>query len=608
MTEHRAAESVLEEAGWTIPGLLQWRCARTPDLPALWDMVAPERWERTTWSEYSRAVVRLSAAIRRLGLLPGERIGIMAPSGKEWDFAQLAILAGGGVVIGLDPHGLDEQLREIAERCEFTGLVLAHPSQLTKFGEEARGRLRFVVSLDPDGDPRVIDFQGLLTVSASDGESMGNDWHLARPDAPATIIFTSGTTGEPKGIEYSHRQVCLAVLAILSAFPNVDPSCRLVCWLPLAQLFQRMINLSAIGRGVQTYYVPDPRQIMQHIGRIAPHLFIGVPRFYEKLHTGIQQAIRKQPAWRQSIVRWAMAIGNRHAASSREGCPQDFISRMAFALADRLVLRKLRDILGPNLQFMISGSAPMPLWLLEQFHAMGLPILEAYGISENIIPNTLNRPDAFRFGTVGRPALGSELRLAADGELLVRGAGVFDGYLGQRTPPASLDAEGFLATGDFGSIDADGYVTLSGRKAEIFKTSTGRRIAPVAIESILQQVPGLEYAVVFGAARPQPVVLLVINEETWQAGLQDSFKTTRAALVVAAKVLPEYQRPAGLLLSSRLLSIAHGELTPNLKLRRPTIETTHAHPLQELYSHLDTAGGQPFTAWSDDRQFYYCSA
>ena len=229
-------------------------------------------------------------------------------------------------------------------------------------------------------------------------------------------------------------------------------------------------------------------------------------------------------------------------------------------------------------------------------------------IGNRPIPNTLNRPDAFRFGTVGQAAPGSELRLAADGEVLVRGAGVFGGYHGQTTPPASLDTEGFLATGDFGSIDADGYLTLSGRKAEIFKTSTGRRIAPAAIESVLQQIPGLEHAVVFGAARPQPVVLLVINAETWQAGVPDSFKNIRLALEAAAKALPAYQRPAGVLFSSRLLSIANGELTTNLKLRRRSIETTHAPLLQELYRHLDTAAGQPFTAWSEDRQFCYCSA
>lgn len=604
MIEKRLPDRLIEEAGWTIPGLLQLRCACTPDLPALWDWLPPSGWSRTTWAEYARAVASLGAAFRRLGVQPGDRIGIMAPSGKHWDFSHLAVLAVGGTVVGLDPHGLDEQVREIARRCDFTGLVLEQPSQLAKFDDSARQRLRFVACFDPDGDQQVLDFQFLLAEAAPDDVA----WNLAQPDVPATIIFTSGTTGEPKGIEYTHRQVCLAVLGILSAFPDVDPSVRLVCWLPLSQLFQRMINLSAIGQGAQTYYVADPRQIMQHIEQVAPHLFVGVPRFYEKLYAGIRQAISRQPAWRQSLVRWAWGIGDRHAVAVREGRPQDFLSRWLFVLADHLVLRKLRGILGPDVRFMISGSAPMPLWLLEQFHAIGLPIFEAYGVSENIIPNALNHPAAFRFGTVGRVARGNELRLAEDGELLVRGPGVFSGYLGQQNPPASLDAEGFLATGDFGSIDRDGFVILSGRKAEIFKTSTGRRIAPAGIESVLQQMPGLEHAVIFGAARPQPVVLLILNEETWQNGVPENFAGVRAAAAAVVQVLPGYQRPAGLLLSARLLTIADGELTSNLKLRRRTIEATHAPMLADLYTHLDSANGESFAAWSVDRQYFYCSA
>ncbi|HPP46659.1 MAG TPA: AMP-binding protein, partial [Accumulibacter sp.] len=595
---------LIEDAEWTLPGILQQRCAHTPELPALWDCLPQENWGRTSWAEYTQAVARLATAFRRLGVQSGDRIGIMAPSGKHWDFAHLAILAAGGTVVGLDPHGLDEQMREIARRCEFTGLVLAQPAQMNKFDGSVRQKLRFVTCFDPDGDPQVLDFQQLL----SEPSPAGADWNLAQPDLPATIIFTSGTTGEPKGIAYSHRQVCLAILAILAAFPDVEPASRLVCWLPLSQLFQRMINLSAIGRGAQTYYVADPRQVMQHIERIAPHLFVGVPRFYEKLYVGIQQAIGRQPAWRQSLVRQAWAIGDQHATALRESRTQDFLSRCLFALADRLVLRKLRGILGPELRFMISGSAPMPQWLLEQFHAIGLPIYEAYGISENIIPNALNHPLAFRFGTVGRVARGSELRLAEDGELLVRGPGVFSGYLGQQSPPSSLDSEGFLATGDFGSIDGDGFVTLSGRKAEIFKTSTGRRIAPAGIESVLQRIAGLEHVVIFGASRPQPVVLLVLNEDTWRNGVSDTFAAVRTAAAAAAQALPGYQRPAGLLLSARLLTIADGELTANLKLRRRNIEATHAPLLAHLYANLDSANGKPFHNWSDDQQYFFCSA
>jgi len=597
-----AVDPVLAASGWTVPGLLRARSALTPDETALWHTAPDGRWVGRTWRAYEQAVAALGHGFRQRGLLPGERVGIMAPSCPEWDFAQLGILATGGVAVGLDPHAPDEHIREIARRCNFAGLLLAQPSLLDKLDQAVRQRLRFVVCLEAAGTEDVEPLAALL------GQAMpGEEWNQAQPDAPATIIFTSGTTGEPRGIEYSHRQMCLAASANLSAFPQVGPGSRLACWLPLSNLFQRMINLSAIGRGAQTFYVSDPREIMRYVGTIAPHLFIGVPRFYEKLYAGIEQVIAQQPAWQQALVHWALRVGDRHAAAGRAGRREGFGARLQFAVADRLVLQRLRGVLGTNLRFMVSGSAPMPGWLLERFHAIGLLVLEAYGVSENVIPMAINRPDRFRFGTVGRAAPGSEIRLAVDGELLVRGPGVFSGYLGDASSASPLDADGYLATGDFASIDGDGFISLIGRKSEIFKTSTGRRIAPTAIESCLQQVAQLEHIVVFGARRPQPVALLVLGEAIWQAGQANSFVDLRRRVAAASHALPAYQRPAGLMISTQPLTIGGGELTANLKLRRHAIEASHALGLQELYAHIDGAHGARFEAWSADRQTFLCS-
>lgn len=595
-------DAALEASGWTVPGMLLARNRLTPGNVALWQLSPTGEWVGSTWSDYCQAVAAASNGFRKLGLASGDRVGIMAASCREWDFVQLAVLAAGGVAVGLDPYGLDEHIREISCRCGFVGVVLAHPSLLDKIDDTVRQRLRFVVCLEAAGVAGVVPLAELLAEA-----HVGEEWNQALPDAAATIIFTSGTTGEPKGIEYSHRQMCLAASAILSAFPQVGEGSHLACWLPLSNLFQRMINLSAIGRGAQTYYVSDPREIMRYIQPIAPHLFIGVPRFYEKLHAGIQESISQQPAWQQSLVHWALGVGDRWAAAVRAGQTQGVRSRLEFALADWLALRKLRGALGPNLRFMISGSAPMPVWLLERFHAMGLPILEAYGVSENIIPVSINRPDCFRFGSVGRAAPGSEVRLAEDGELLVRGPGVFSGYLGEAPSGNPLDADGYLRTGDFASIDGEGFITLVGRKSEIFKTSTGRRIAPTSIEGPLQQVSQLEHAVVFGARRAQPVALLVVAEAGWLTGQNDSFQHVRGQVLEACRHLPAYQWLAGLLITAQPLTIAGGELTANLKLRRQVIEKRHASALHDLYAQIDSAKGMPFEAWSHDRQTFYCS-
>jgi long-chain acyl-CoA synthetase len=601
-------DALIECSGWTVPGMLAARAELTPDDSALCDLApSGEGWVGTTWEAYRQAVAVLSAGFRKLGVAAGDRVGIMAPSCREWDFAQLGILAAGGVAVGLDPYALDDQLRAVARQCNFVGLVLAHPSQLDKLDDALRERLAFVVCLDAAGVAGVASLAELLVTGDA-----GNDWNHAQPEAPATIIFTSGTTGEPKGIEYSHRQLCLAAAAILSVYADVAQGSRLVCWLPLSNLFQRMINLSAIGRGAQTYYVADPRTVMAYVKSIEPALFIGVPRFFEKLHASIQEVIAQQPAWQQKLVRWALQVGDRRAAAARAGRRQGVGSRLQFLVADWLALGKLRGVFGRQLRFMVSGSAPMPIWLLESFHAMGFLVLEAYGVSENILPVSLNAPEAFRFGSVGRAVPGCDVRLAEDGELLVGGPGVFSGYLGEEGATVSLsgqlDGDGYLASGDFASVDADGFITLIGRKSDIFKTSTGRRIAPASIESHLQQLPEVEQAVVFGTGRPQPVALLVLGVNAWQVGRQDSFRQLRAGLCEVNERLAEYQRPAGLLITARELTSADGDLTANLKLRRKVVEAKLSAQLLALFTLLDTARGAAFEAWSDDAQtFFYCS-
>jgi long-chain acyl-CoA synthetase len=585
---------MMESAGWTVPGLLSARHAATPDGVALWQLDADGKWISSTWHDYRKAVASIATGFKKLGLMPGERVGIMAASCKEWDYAQLGILAAAGVAIGLDPYGLDEHTQEIAHRCNFAGVVLGKPELLGKLGEEARQKLRFIVVIDPGAESGALALSSLMTEESSE------TWNQALPDAVATIIFTSGTTGTPKGIEYSHRQMCLAAAAILSAFPDIREKSHLACWLPLSNLFQRMINLCAIGRGAQTYYVADPREIMRFAPQIAPHVFIGVPRFYEKLYAGIQEAMAKKPAWQQSIAHWALRVGERYAVTRRAGQTAGLILKLQMALAERLVLIKLRGILGSNLRFMISGSAPMPLWLLERFHAIGLPILEAYGLSENIIPVALNRQDDFRFGSVGKPLPGCEVRLADDGELLVRGPGVFSGYFGEREAEARVDGEGFLTSGDFAQIDPDGFITLIGRKSEIFKTSTGRRVAPTSIESRLRQLRQVEYAAVFGAGRALPTALLVVSEAAWQEDHHQLCQRLRAEAATALDGLPGYLHPAGIAVTKQMLTIASGELTANLKMRRRTIEQNFSAVLDELCRHIDAAAGTPFETHSKD--------
>lgn len=587
----------------TLPALLWQRAALTPSATALWSLSAQQHWQALSWQAYRDQAARIAAALSEQGLQPGERVGLMAPSSVAWDSAQMGILAAAGVVVGLDPHDRDDALNAIAQQCNLAGLVVSDEGQLGRFHAEIQDRLHFVLfigSAPQRPRPQDLSLDEILgrPLPAAEG------WPRARPDDPATIIFTSGTTGTPKGIQYRHRQFITAVSAIIDALPEIDRHYRLACWLPLSNLFQRMINVCAIAAGAQTYYVENPRDIMRHIGSIAPHIFIGVPRFYEKLYAGITDKLSQAAPWQRRLVHWALEQGDAYATRLRDHQPPTLAISIKQRLADRLVLQRLRAIMGANLLFMVSGSAPMPRRLLEQFHAMGLLVLEAYGLSENIVPIAMNRPDRYRFGSVGLPLKTNQLRVADDGELLVSGPGVFEGYDQANAATDHRDEQGTLSTGDYASIDADGFVTLQGRKSEIFKTSTGRKIAPAGIEAVLRQLPDVEQAAVFGASERFLVAILAIEPTAWGLALTAEKQEDQTPLIGRCpalsealghclQALPTYQRPAGVIVLSRAFSIERGELTTNLKLRRQEVGNAFAEPLRRLYQLLSEPQPEP---------------
>ena len=468
------------------------------------------------------------------------------------------------------------------------------------------------MSLDPTQSPGTSGLADMTSVDESDPGSLP----LVDPDASATIIFTSGTTGSAKGIVYTHRQIVMATASILRTFADIEPGSRMACWLPLSNLFQRMLNFCAIARGAQIYYVRQPQEIMRHVVAIRPDVFIGVPRFYEKLHAGIVDQIDGMPAPRRRAALWGLRVGSRYRSDLRSGRGAGIALQLTHALADRLVLRRIRGAMGGNLRYMISGSAPMPRWLLERFEAIGWRVFEAYGLSENVIPVAANSPAAHRLGTVGRVMPGNEVRLAEDGELWVRGPGVCTGYLGDEAASHATDADGYLATGDYATIDADGFVTLTGRKSDLFKTSTGRRIAPAAVEAALRAIPYVEHAVLLGSGRPFAVAILAVSGGRLRGsaalGAASSLADNRDAIVAdVQRVLaefPDYQRPSGLLVTTRAFGIDSGELTANLKLRRQGIAERFASALDELYLLLEANKGASAMRLAEDGTTLLCSA
>jgi long-chain acyl-CoA synthetase len=546
-----------ESRARTLPELLRSRIDSTPTSVAQAGLEPGGGWARTSWRDYGQRVAALARALTDGGLAPGDRVVLSARSTPAWDVVHLAVLCCGGTVVGIDPGNVEAAAQGLFGVCP-PDAVVAQDLALCR-------RIAAVLPHPPKLEV------SMCSVEASIAEHAGAPWSdRSTPDGIATVITTSGTTGSRKAIAYTHRQIRLACDAIAAVFTDVDEQDRVVCWLPLAGPFQRIINLCAMQLGSSVYYVEDPRSVMQHLASIRPAVLIGVPRFYEKLHAAFEDAICGLPRWQQQVVRWSL-----------DG---DLGQSVGRALARHVVGRRLRSLLGGEVRHLLSGSAPLPEWVATRFESLGLPILEAYGVSECIVPIAMNRPRDRRLGTAGRVLPQVELKLAPDGEVLISGEGLFRGYLGTCEPPP-LDARGWYRTGDVGTLDEDGFLRLVGRKVDAFKTSTGRMVAPSLVEGQLRSIPYVDHAVVTGSGRKAPIAVLSVStpDRTTDEVIGD--------VSAAVRGLPPWMRPIAVLVSDHPFALETGELTESLKVRRHRVEAKYSARIEATYRALDARGG-----------------
>ncbi len=499
-----------------------------------------------------------------LGIKKGDVVAIMATMGHEWELIHHAILSLGGIVVGIDPDEKSEQLEAILKVAGIEILVIDRLERLDIFCESIKAQLKSIITFDESSDE--CEITNSITIF-SPKKPIGNLKNaplpdVVQPDDIATIIFTSGTTGTPKGIAYRHDQIIAAIHAILQTFPELtQPNCHLACWMPLSNLFQRMVNLCAIAGGAKIYIVSQPQKVIEFLPQINPHIFFAPPRFYEKLYQVFEDKLNHQPKFIVQFLYMCLTIGESNSLLSKP-----------FKKINYFLFKSFRALLGSNICYMVSGSAPIQIKLLKRFDAMGLLILESYGLSENIVPIAANRLTEYRFGSVGKALKGNSVMLAEDGELLVKGLGVFNGYLADQQHDRCLNADGYLASGDFAEIDSQGFIHLTGRKSEVFKTSTGRKIAPAGIESLLKNDTRVDHAVVFGEGRKFLVALITVatalpSDQGWTILYAQKLA---ADLTQCVSDFPKYKRPAGVILSFNSLSIEQQELTSNQKLRRKT--------------------------------------
>ncbi|HZA82066.1 MAG TPA: long-chain fatty acid--CoA ligase, partial [Actinomycetes bacterium] len=511
--------------GRTLCDLLAEHAADNPEAPALsWRQDG--QWRTSSWAEYRERVAEAAMGLARLGVGRGDFVAIMATNRPEHVIADQAAVHAGATPSTFYFTLAAEQVRYCAAHCEAKVAVVEDRDMLKRW-QEIRAELpalRHLVVLDGAEDEAGGD--GVLTwdrLVAGGREALAADRAAfealrakVRPEDAATLLYTSGTTGPPKGVVLTHRNV-LYECAALQRLHRLPPGGSSVSYLPLAHIAERVLSIyGPLWLRSHTWFCPDPAQAVEYVRQARPTLFFGVPRVWEKVRAGIQAKLAAEESQRKRrIAERAVATGLEVVRRSQRGEPVPLGLRARHALLDRLVLAKIRQAIGlDRCGFASSAASPLAVDVAEFFAALGLPLVEVYGMTETTAVATGNRPGKVKIGSVGPALAGIEVRLADDGEVLVRGPINTPGYFRQPEATAELvDADGWLHTGDVGELDADGYLRIVDRKKELIITSSGKNLSPANIEALLKEHPLIGQALVYGDNRPYVVALVVLDHE-----------------------------------------------------------------------------------------------
>jgi long-chain acyl-CoA synthetase len=537
----------------------------------------PGVWREVSWAEAARAVDELAHGLLSLGVRKGEAFGILASTRLEWVLFDFALALVGAIGAPAYATGSARDSVHILEHSDAVGVLVED--------EEQRANVEGV-------DLRhILTFADLDALRAR-GREHAREHPSAVEEAAAaiddddlfTFIYTSGTTGPPKGCMIRHRNYHDMVDSALAIDDWARPDDVMLLYLPLAHNFGRLMHLQNARAGITTAFCPDPYQVREALKVVRPTVLPSVPRVYEKIHATVTARFDELSGPRRRLADWALAVGRRASPPRQRG--ERLRGRLALEhrLADRLVYSKVKTELGGRLRVGISGGAPLAKEIGELFHALDILILEGWGQTECTTAGAVNRPTRFRFGTVGLPMPNVELRLAEDGEVLVRSPTIFAGYY--KDPEATrevLAPDGWLRTGDVGELDADGFLTLTDRKKDIIVTSGGKNVAPQNLENALKAAKEISQALVIGDRRPYVTALVTLDPE---AGLAPEAAGPRIQEVVdeVNAGLSRFEQIKRFAILPRDFSMAEGELTPTLKLKRRVCEEHFCAEIEALYS------------------------
>jgi len=602
----RFDSQIIEQRAATVGHLFRDRVARTPDAEAF-RFAAGEEWESVTWSEVREQAYRLAAGLIALGVGPEDRVAIASSTRYEWALADLAVMCAGGATTTIYPTTIAPDVAYILGNSGSVVVFAEDDDQVTKLWDRR---------VDLPEISRVVTFDGASdgewVISMAELEEMGAELLATNPSAVddridactadqlATIIYTSGTTGRPKGVRLNHNAWTYQAASV-DAIGILKQQDLQFLWLPLAHVFGKFLLTLPLQVGFPTAIDGRIDKIVDNLAVVRPTFMGAAPRIFEKAYARITMMMAAEGGLKEKLFTWSVSVGRQVAEMRARGEEPTGLLAQKINLADKLVLHKVRERFGGRIRFFISGSAALNKDVAHWFDSIGLTIIEGYGLTETSAASFVNRPVANRIGTVGWALPGTEARIAEDGEVLLRGPGVMEGYHNKPDETAETkDDDGWLRTGDIGELDEHGYLKITDRKKDFFKTSGGKYVAPSLIESTFKGLcPYVSQFVVYGAEHNFVSALVTLDADAVKEWADTHGVTGDYAKVVSSPQAREMVQMYVDMLNVNLnrweqikkfvildhdLTVEDGELTPSLKLRRKAVSEKYKDLLETMYT------------------------
>jgi len=551
-------------------------------------------------NEFKDRVVHFALGLKHLGVKPETKVSLLSENRPEWHIADFACHLLGAVVVPIFPTLIAEQIEYIVQNSDSEFVIVSNQNQLNKIQAIRRRskKVKRVITMEGAED-QTVSFQQVLETGREqdDADFFGRAVNLAKPEDVATIIYTSGTSGEPKGVMLTHKNIVSNFLACYKIL-TLDTSDLGISVLPLSHAFERTVDYFYFYTGISILY-SSIDTVAQDLPAAQPTVMAAVPRFFEKVRARVEAAVEEGGALKRKLFRWAMRVGREKAELELAGKKVGLRLNFKHSLADQLVFSKIRARTGGRMKYFISGSAALSYEVAMFFYACGLKILEGYGLTETAPIISFNPPEKVKPGTVGKPLSGVEVKIAEDGEILVKGPNVMKGYY--KMPAATREAitEGWFHTGDIGSMDEDGYLKITDRKKQLIVTSVGKKVAPQAIEKELEDSKYIDQVMLIGEKRKFISALIVPDFEVLRAyaesqriAVNGNEELIRHPDIIALiqneiderqKHFSDYEKVRQFKLLPQAFTIESGQLTPTMKVKRRAVEKEYANLIEEMY-------------------------